>query len=149
MDALTHAVVGGATGYALGGNWFFAAVGATVALLPDAPIWVGKRRAEPPLAYTALHSGIAAVMVVAVGLYKWLYQDYLLELFLTIALAWVSHIVLDLPTHCAKWQPKLLYPFSNRILFPKAKEWEWFDDTWFLGAYIAFYWVMICLGLSR
>lgn len=144
MDALTHAAVGAATGYAFGGV-ILAGVGAVVAVLPDLPIWVGKRRATPPQGYIAAHSGLAIVAVLLLAVFQFYFRGALWETCATISLAWVSHIVLDLPTHCKTWQPKLLYPFSNRVLFAKAREWEWFDETWFMGFAIALTWIWICL----
>lgn len=122
---MTHAVVGACTGNVFGRPF----VGAMVAVLPDLVLGV-KRRKFPNKAYKITHSWIGLlVCAFAPGYIFWPY---------------LSHILLDIPTHGKDWAPRLFYPSS--ICIP-ASEWEFFNISWWIGLILAFLWVVVCLIL--
>lgn len=139
MDIFTHALVGAVTGGALG----HPLLGAVVAVLPDLPLWVQRRPASPPAAYLALHSGLAAVLL-AVACALCTYGGFISVTFaVTVVACWLSHIVLDVPTHGNEWQPRLLWPNKKYLLFPDTiEEWEFFNLTWLIGLKLAVAWIV-------
>ena len=133
MDLLTHAAVGAATGLPFGRP----ILGAFAAVVPDLVLGPWRKAAPTPL-YDCTHSlwfvafgGIAACAAgPGVGA--------------VVALALLSHLVLDLPTHGPDWAPPLLLPYSKRR-FSFGKEWEFFNSSWYIGLNIATIWSSLCL----
>jgi membrane-bound metal-dependent hydrolase YbcI (DUF457 family) len=136
MDIVTHAVVGAATGAAFGRPF----AGMAFAVLPDLFLFSVKRRDTPTAAYNASHSFAGLVLVtILAGLYA-------PSLGGVAFFAYASHIVLDVPTHGERWAPPLMWPSKRR--YSMGDEWEWFNYSWFHGAFLAILWIIVCLPLS-
>ena len=134
MDIISHAVAGAAVGTAFG----HPIMGALFGVLPDLVLGV-DRHINPPTAYNATHSAtfVAGVGLLAgVGLWS-----------VVPALALLSHILLDLPTHGKRWAPPLLYPFSERR-YSMGTEWEWFNRSWWQGLALTLAWSLAWLFVT-
>lgn len=139
MDLITHAIVGGMTGAVFQRPW----LGALIAVLPDWPLWLRRRPRRPPDNYYKSHSllfgwgGCAAV---------WLAWRDVPGVVQTVALAWLSHLVLDFVTHGHTWAPRLLHPFSSAR--PRSfEEWEWGNRSWWGGFWLAYLWSIVCVQI--
>ena len=130
MDIITHAIVGGVIGAQFG----HPIVGVVVGALPDVTLGI-KRRQFPTTLYRLSHSFITIFFTLALLVYA------SSELWWTVGLAWISHIVLDIPTHGTRWSPRLLYPLNNSPSMVFAKEWEWFNSSWWIGLKLG---IVIC-----
>jgi len=138
MDVISHAVAGAATGAAFGRPL----LGAVVAVVPDSALWLRPRLARPPALYRAAHGGLAPLLVSAVCLPLFGSQVALVVLW-----AWISHIVLDIPTHGPDWSPRLFWP-DERPVFTQFEEWEWFNLSWWCGLSLTIMWSSLCLALA-
>lgn len=138
MDVFTHALAGAATGAAFGRPL----LGAVVAVLPDSALWLGPRRASPPAMYRAAHGLLVPFML---GLIVLMFFGPMAAG--CVFFAWLSHIVLDVPTHGHEWSPRLFWP-QNRPVFSHLDEWEWFNNSWWRGFFLAVIWSFIWLSLS-
>lgn len=129
MDLLTHVVVGALTGAAVGEP----IAGAAIAAAPDLVLGI-TRKAAPTLAYRSTHSafGMLVATAIAWACGGWFLADL-------VFICWCSHLFLDVFTHGRVWGTQLLFPFSNRT-FTFGEEWEWFNDTWFFGLWLALFW---------
>lgn len=136
MDIFSHAIAGASTGMVFQRPL----TGAFFGILPDLVLSI-KRVEVPPKRYRVTHS-FAFVAVVFAAMHLAGSQTALCA-----AIALLSHLVLDLPTHGPQWAPRLFYPFSNWT-FPTLGEWEWLNDSWFVGFYITCLWVTTCWSLS-
>lgn len=139
MDIVTHAVAGAATGAAFGRPL----LGAVVAVVPDSALWLRPRLARPPAAYRAAHGLLAPCLAGSVAMM--LFGPAISAL---VFFAWLSHIVLDIPTHGEEWSPRLFWP-DNRLVFIEFQEWEWFNRSWWRGLALAAIWSLIWLALSK
>lgn len=137
MDIITHAVAGAAIGAVLG----HPVVGAMAAVVPDSALWLAPRPALPPALYRAAHGGLAPLFVSAICL-----PIFGPQIAIVVLLAWISHIILDIPTHGPDWSPRLFWP-DERVVFDKFEEWEWFNHSWWFGFFITIVWVLLCLLL--
>lgn len=138
MDVVTHAIVGAATGLPFGMPLY----GACVAVLPDVVLGV-RRRNTPSGAYNATHS----VLCLLVGMVVALLVSRSPAVALCTALCLFSHLALDLPTHGKKWAPPLLWPFlPERFSF--GDEWEFFNQSWFVGASLSIIWILLCVLIT-
>lgn len=135
MDILTHAIVGAVTGSAFGQP----VAGAIAAVAADLPIARLQRLHTPPALYRFTHSGLALLVL---GVFCTFAKEP--SAGAAVFFGYLSHIVLDLPTHAREWQPRLLWPRSS-VWFPNAVEWEWFNKSWFLGLGIAIIWSAVCI----
>lgn len=135
MDVISHALAGAATGAAFGRPL----LGAAVAVVPDSALWLRPRLARPPALYRAAHGGLAPLLISALCL-----PLFGPTVALVVMWAWISHIVLDIPTHGPIWSPRLFWP-DERAVFTKFKEWEWFNRSWWLGLSVTFIWSAIWL----
>jgi hypothetical protein len=136
MDVFTHALVGAVTG----STWGHPVLGAVVAVLPDLPIWYGKRRATPPAAYKALHSYTLAL---AFGLLTYLLVGVAAGA--TVFACWLSHLALDIPTHGPTWAPRLVWPSDWHLPCKEEQEWEWLNRSWWIGFCYSLFWIGIFL----
>lgn len=139
MDIITHALAGAATGAAFGRPL----LGAVVAVVPDSALWLRPRQARPPAAYRAAHGLLAPCLAGSVAMM--LFGPAISAL---VFFAWLSHIVLDIPTHGADWSPRLFWP-DERPVFTKFQEWEWFNRSWWLGLALTAIWSITWLALSK
>lgn len=135
MDIVTHAITGAATGLAFG----HPALGAIVAVLPDTVLGV-TRRSAPNTAYNVTHAPFPMCIALAVGFAPFGLAGCAIA-------AYISHIVLDLPTHGGRWAPKLFAPFSYRRI-SIGDDWEYYNGPWWVGAIIATLWSALCLSLA-
>lgn len=133
MDIVTHALAGAATGAAFGRPL----LGAAVAVVPDSALWLRPRLPRPPALYRAAHAALAPIVISILCLFA-----FGQEIAIVVFWSWVSHIVLDIPTHGPEWSPRLLWP-NERILFTRFEEWEWFNESWWQGLALAFIWSAI------
>jgi len=138
MDIITHAVAGAATGAAFGRPL----LGAAVAVVPDSALWLRYRLARPPAAYSAAHGLLAPCLAGSVAMM--LFGPAISAL---VFFAWLSHIVLDIPTHGEEWSPRLFWP-DNRPVFIGFQEWEWFNRSWWRGLALAAIWSAIWLSFA-
>lgn len=129
MDIFTHAIIGAATG----AQYNEPVLGAVIAIIPDLPL-IGKRRQEPTELYKYCHSFLG-LLTISLLLYA------IIDNFELCLACLVSHIVLDLPTHSAKWNPRLFYP--NNCHLQNFKEWEFFNNSWFLGLGVSIIWTIV------
>jgi membrane-bound metal-dependent hydrolase YbcI (DUF457 family) len=137
MDIITHAVVGAATGAAFGQPL----QGAVWAIAPDLMLGTLKRRATPTAAYNASHSFAAVAVVTGVAYAFGGFAAAMCAFF-----SYLSHLILDIPTHGEHWAPTLLWPSQKR--FSAGEEWEWFNRSWFAGLQLSFLWGIAWLLLS-
>ncbi len=120
MDLVGHALAGGAVGLYYG----HPVLGALVAVLPDLPLF-RARLATPPTSYDILHSLWPLPLLMLLP--QW------------ILWAWVSHLLLDLPSHGKIWAPPLLWPKQTRFsVF--GIEWELFNRAWIIGVVVTVSW---------
>ncbi len=70
------------------------------------------------------------------------------DIALTVMLALVSHLVLDVTTHGVEWNPRLLFPILNEPAITFGVEWEWFNLSWWYGYLTMILWSITCLVLS-
>lgn len=126
MDILTHAIVGAAVGLKLGSP--LSCVIASIA--PDIVLGI-KRKFTPTMPYKFLHSVFPVCALYLFG-------------FKAEAIAWATHIILDIPTHGTLWSPKLFFPFSDKG-FTGFQEWEFFNTSWKKGLALSV--GLICLTL--
>lgn len=138
MDVITHAIAGAATGAAFGRPL----LGAVVAVVPDSALWLRPRLACPPAAYRAAHGLLAPCLAGSVAMM--LFGPAIAAL---VFFAWLSHIVLDIPTHGEEWSPRLFWP-DGRSVFIGFEEWEWFNRSWWRGLAIAIIWSSIWLSIA-
>lgn len=138
MDVFTHALAGAATGAAFGRPL----LGAVVAVLPDSALWLGPRRASPPALYRAAHGLLAPFMLATITM-----AFFGPAVSACVFFAWLSHFVLDVPTHGEEWAPRPFWP-DERPLFTHFEEWEWFNASWWRGLKIAIIWSIAWLSLS-
>lgn len=131
MDIITHAIAGAATGGAFGRPL----LGAVVAVLPDSALWLRPRLALPPLLYRAAHGLLAPFVLAALTM-----MFFGPAVSNVVFFAWLSHIVLDVPTHGPEWAPRLFWP-DERPVFTQFEEWEWFNPSWYLGFRITLIWI--------
>lgn len=139
MDIITHALAGAATGAAFGRPL----LGAVVAVVPDSALWLRPRQPRPPAAYRAAHGLLAPCLAGSAAMM--LFGPAISAL---VFFAWLSHIVLDIPTHGADWSPRLFWP-DERPVFTKFQEWEWFNRSWWLGLALTAIWSITWLALSK
>ena len=131
MDIITHAIAGAVSGQSFG----HPILGAVVAVVPDLTLgW--RRRVEPPVIYRMMHSllFLLAVWLVLIPASRGIQM--------TATLAVFSHLYLDLPTHGPRWAPRLFYPLSNRFVVI-GDEWEWGNESWFVGFAYALIWIIL------
>lgn len=138
MDVVTHALAGAATGAAFGRPL----LGAVAAVVPDSALWLRPRLARPPALYMAAHGLLAPMFVAAITL----------PFFgpigsACIFFAWLSHIILDIPTHGEDWSPRLFWP-DTRPVFIGFEEWEWGNRSWRRGLLIAAIWSAAWLAIA-
>lgn len=126
MDIVSHAVAGAAVGHAFGQPLLGAAFG----ILPDIVLGI-RRRAAPTAAYNLTHSLPFTAGAGALCALLWATP--------VPALALLSHLLLDVPTHGKQWAPTLFYPFSSER-FGFGEEWEFFSPCWWMGLLITFVW---------
>lgn len=138
MDIVTHALTGAATGAAFG----HPLLGAAVAVVPDSALWLRPRQALPPALYRAAHGVLAPMFAASITL-----MFYGPIISATVFFAWLSHIVLDIPTHGKEWSPRLFWP-DNRPVFTQFQEWEWFNRSWWRGLALATIWSAIWLSFA-
>lgn len=138
MDIVTHAIVGAITGAAFDRP----VLGAIVGILPDSALWLRPRLAHPPTLYRAAHGALAPMFASTVCL-----ALFGAQIALVVFCAWVSHIVLDIPTHGPEWSPRLFWP-DERVVFDTHQEWEFFNASWWGGLALASLWSMIWLMIS-
>lgn len=138
MDILTHALTGAATGYVFGQP----IVGAIAGILPDFALFFRARQASPPPAYCAAHS---LLMPFVVGMVSAIFFG--IEIGSAVYWAWFSHILLDIPTHSKEWAPQLFWPDKYQ-LFTRFEEWEWLNESWWRGLFIAALWSMLCISIT-
>ena len=136
MDVVSHALAGAASGAVFG----HPIIGAIVAVLPNSVLGLQRRKA-PPVAYRYSHSVLTALCVPAALALLPLQHT----IPLAVALAWLSHIALDVPTHGELWAPRLMYPFSQFKL-GNFIEWEFGSRTWYFGSFLTLVWIAICLA---
>ena len=139
MDIFSHALAGAATGATFGRPL----LGATFAVLPDLVLGI-KRVDKPSKVYILTHS-LLFVGVVWLILYLYIGQ---VEACCS-ALALISHIALDIPTHGSAWAPRLFYPFSDHpfSMSCEGEEWEWFNHVWLDGFFLTIAWIYVCLSI--
>lgn len=133
MDIITHAWVGFVTGSSVGQPL----VGTLAGIAPDLVMGVQRQKTPPP-AYTLSHSAIFTLLVT--------YVSGLLfgkQVALATFLALVSHLYLDFFTHGPIWGSPILYPFSKRRFSPLGEEWEFFNEVWWVGLFLAVCWCFI------
>lgn len=140
MDTVTHALLGVAVGASAGalapqGTESLAVVGvcAAIAVLPDSPLFLYRKRQKvPPKAYVISHSLWPVILI-------WFLWEPI------YAIAYLSHILIDIPTHNAAWAARLFYPFEWR--FQCFSEWEWGNRSWWVGLFftilIGAIWTMV------
>jgi len=132
MDIFTHAVVGAVAGLQVN----HPIVGAIAGVMPDVVLGVNRKLA-PNIAYKLTHSllicAVCSLLLIAYTPYG-----------VAVLAGWLSHIILDIPTHGKQWAPMPLYPFSN-FAFRYFNEWEWLDATWFKGLALAISFILICV----
>lgn len=133
MDILSHMVAGAASGAVFG----HPVVGAVIGALPDVVLGI-KRKAAPNTPYRATHSLLVLLLVLT------LLAALPFNLLAAIALAWLSHIVLDVPTHGQLWAPRVLFPLYD-VRIGNFQEWEFFTRTWYNGLCLTVAWSAICL----
>lgn len=131
MDAVTHAVVGFATGATMGHPF----IGAFAAVAPDLALLSLRRRAAPTLGYRAAHSLVGLALLTGFGA--------CFGVGLVVAAAYASHLFLDVATHGRLWAPRLLVPFSSAYL-SGFEEWDFFNGAWWVGVQLAAWWIFIC-----
>lgn len=135
MDIITHAIVGAVTGSTLG----YPVTGAFAGIAPD--LVMGWRRREvPPAAYNLSHSALFTLGATAI---QWAIYGETIAAVTFLAL--VSHLFLDFFTHGVSWGSPLLYPFSHYRFSPLGEEWEFFNDVWWLGLFLAVSWCIVAL----
>lgn len=134
MDIMTHAVVGAATGAVFGNP----ILGVVIAVMPDVVLGPSRRQ-KPNAWYNLTHAPIPMLVLLTVVFLPFGYAA-------CAAFAYLSHIVLDLPTHGGKWAPKLFAPFSYRRV-SLGDDWEFFSREWWVGLIIASLWSFSCLSL--
>lgn len=137
MDIITHAVVGAITGATMG----HPIIGAVAAVVPDSALWLGRRPARPPALYSAAHGLLAPCLFAAITMA--LFGPLISAV---VFFSWLSHIVLDIPTHEGEWSPRLFWP-DTRPVFAGYEEWEWFNEAWWFGLLIAGIWSITCVVL--
>lgn len=137
MDLITHAVVGAITGLV----WQQPVFGAVIAVLPDLTLFSIKRQEHPTRLYNATHSLIGLAVVSAVA------EIWAPEFTHLVFFCYVSHLVLDLPTHGEYWAPTLLYPHPRRFRMGQCGEWEFFNVNWYRGLIYASLWSATCILL--
>lgn len=136
MDVFTHAAIGAATGAAFG----HPVLGAVVAMLPDLGYYIHanflQRLHWPPKLYDFGHSLLFTLLA---SLLAWaLFSGGVAAV---VALALLSHLWLDLPTHGRVWGVRLFYPLTWR--FKWGVEWEFFNRSWFFGLAWGFVWLAL------
>lgn len=156
VDVLSHTLVGGLIEClaVVRGRWKRVLV-ISFAFIPDLPVlfvypllghenarpywippnsdWIGVRETHPvwSVLWEVPHSALFWVLVV-VPLVLWL------RLPRVAVLAYLSHILLDLPTHTGEWAIKPFYPFDYMF--------EGFTDAWAWPLhYMAVLWVVLGL----
>lgn len=133
MDIFSHAVAGASVGYAFGRPL----LGAVFGVLPD--VFAGiRRRITPTALYDISHSAIPVAILLVAGLGTGEYVP---------ALAVLSHILLDLPTHGPVWAPPIALPFSKKR-FSFGDEWEWLNWPWWKGLGLTLLWSLTWLTLA-
>ncbi len=125
MDIITHAVVGAAIGAKFG----HPVVGAIAGVIPDLCLGA-SRKPLPTNLYNATHS--LAVLLLALP-----FTVFGASVALTVFFALASHLLLDLPTHGRYWAPTLLWPSTKRFHLWFAREWEFFNRSWWVGLALA------------
>lgn len=138
MDLISHAVAGAATGAAFGRP----VLGACVAVTPDLVLGI-KRRAVPNTAYDITHCPAFAC---SIGLAIFAITNSI-GIAACVTACLVSHIALDLQTHCSRWAPKLLFPFAQHR-HSCGDEWEWFNRSWWIGLITTILWSATWIALS-
>lgn len=136
MDIFTHAMVGAATGLPFG----YPVAGAVAAVVPDVALWGRKRVQVPPTLYQwghALITPLAALLIIIACGHPILAN--------VVYYAWMSHIILDIPTHGQVWAPRLFLPFDKNPTFTCFQEWEWFNHTWWAGFRVSLLWSILCV----
>lgn len=126
MDILTHAIVGAAVGVK-----FESLLSCVIASIAPDIVLGTKRKFAPTVPYKFLHSVFPVCALYLFG-------------FKAEAIAWATHIVLDIPTHGPLWSPRLLSPFSDKG-FTGFHEWEFFNTSWKKGLVLSA--GLICLTL--
>ena len=120
MDIITH----GIAGYCVGGT-----MGLIGGVLPDATLFSIKRLKEPT------------------KLYKYAHSLWFLPLFYMIEplffYGYLSHILIDIPTHNSNFSVSLFYPFTKDIRL--TNEWEFNNLTFYMG----FIWTIIIILILR
>ena len=137
MDVISHAIAGAASGYMFG----HPILGAAIGVLPDLCL-IGKRRVHPTPLYRFTHS--LGFMLVLLFLSQLLTNSG--DIGWTVAVAWASHVYLDVPTHGSVWAVRLLYP--NEDVYYEAEEWEFFNNAWKFGFALTIIWSTVCLIMS-
>ena len=134
MDIFSHALAGAATGFAFNNP----ILGAVIAVTPDIPIF-GPRKENPPLLYKFTHSILFLIIGVIVGSF---YNVGALVFYCLF-----SHLLLDIPTHGPVWAPRLLWPYGGIMV--AAKEWEFFNRTWYYGLALTVTWSTLWILIQR
>lgn len=129
MDTATHALLGGVIGASAGvlapqgtEPLVVVAACALVATLPDSPLIAYRTRVpHPPRSYLWAHSiwPVIAIWFCVGPIY---------------GAAYLSHILIDIPTHGPAWSARLFYPI--RWHFACFEEWEWGNASWRNGLVI-------------
>lgn len=138
MDILSHAIAGAASGHVFGHEIY----GALFAVLPDAVLGL-RRKVCPTQLYKLTHS-LASFPGVLVCLFAAGVPPTIVH---AVSLAWLSHIVLDIPTHGKLWAPRVLYPFTDARLGCFA-EWEFFSPSWHRGLIFTILWSVVCFMIA-
>lgn len=134
MDIFSHAIAGACTGSAFGRP----VLGAVIAIIPDIPIF-GPRRDAPSNWYKVTHS----VLFLIVG--EFIGRMYGVSFFVFSCLG--SHIILDITTHGRTWYPRLFWPIQYCIY--SGTEWEFFNRSWWIGAFLTILWCFLWLLIPK
>lgn len=133
MDVFSHAVAGACTGAFFG----HPVLGAVAAASPDVML-IGKRKTNPPELYDATHSIAFLAILTSIG--------SLFGLGYLFFFSYLSHLLLDMPTHGKEWAPPLLWPFASKR-YSYGTEWEFFNTSWKRGFFLTLLWSSIWLAL--
>jgi len=125
MDIFTHFAVGFATGTVIDKP----ITCGVIAILPDVFLFSFKRLKNPTILYKISHT-------VWIPLFICIFNPI-------YALAYLSHIVLDVFTHGGKWKTEPFLPI--KLNFGNFHEWEFFNKSYLIGLIISILWITIFL----
>jgi len=123
MDIFIHGLVGTAIGY----KFEQPVTGLLFGILPDFVLGI-RRKPHPNTLYRITHSFLFALLFI---------------LFPVAFLSLLSHIFIDIFTHCEEWSPRIVYPHDFHVKI--FSEWEYFNKSYILGLFLS---LIIILLLS-